>query len=386
MTDIPPGRSLVPSAGNPPAVDAERGWAMHTSPTVQSSRTLVILGEAPGADEEKVGIPFVGAAGKQLSESMAQAGLDRREWHILNTFLQRPPNNDLSHPDWTLNKTEFKKEYGYVPSGAPLKKRFLRPEHQWQVAELHQRLAALRPDLILAMGATALWALTGESAISQWRGNFFASPFGRAIATLHPASVLYQYSNMPLLWADLSKTRLWLSGELPPPLKRRLWVNPTFAEIEAVYNRFRFRRVNRRDPMGVDIETAPGLGQITMVGFGFADEGICIPIWNKHAYKEELQNYWPTAEEETKAWRWIKAFCDLSHFKVMQNGLYDSQYFLDAPIQIRLKNWRDDTAVLQHSYQPELPKALGTLSSLYLNEPSWKQMRLSAKDVNKADD
>jgi hypothetical protein len=70
----------------------------------------------------------------------------------------------------------------------------------------------------------------------------------------------------------------------------------------------------------------------------------------------------------------------------MQNGLYDSQYLLDAPIDIRLRNWHDDTAILHHALQPELPKALGTLASLYLNEPSWKQMRTSKKDEAKADE
>jgi len=47
---------------------------------------------------------------------------------------------------------------------------------------------------------------------------------------------------------------------------------------------------------------------------------------------------------------------------------------------------QDDTSILQHSLQPELPKALGTLASLYLNEPSWKFMRESSKDDNKADE
>jgi len=65
--------------------------------------------------------------------------------------------------------------------------------------------------------------------------------------------------------------------------------------------------------------------------------------------------------------------------------LYDAQYLLDAPIPIVLRNYIHDTSLAQHAYQPELPKALGILASLYLNEPSWKQMRASAKDA-KADE
>lgn len=358
---------------------------MFTPPTVHTStsKRLVILGEAPGADEEIAGVPFVGQAGKMLSSILAQAGLDRREFFILNTFLQRPPNNDLKN--WTLNKTEWRREYGCVPPTTlpPLKKRYLRPEHRWQIAELRTRLRALQPDLIIGMGATALWALTGEDAITQFRGNFFTSPYGRAITTLHPASVLYQYANLPLLWADLVKVRMWLDGTLPQPVRRRLWLNPSLDEIEAVYNRW--RKSDCRQPLGVDIETCPSVDQITTVSFALEDEGICIPLWDRYGSVEK-HNYWQSAADEVQAWRWIDRFAQLPNPKVMQNGLYDSQYFLDAPLPIRLRNWRDDTAILQHAYQPELEKKLGVLASLYLNEPSWKQMRASAKDINKADE
>jgi hypothetical protein len=321
-----------------------------------------------------------------LSDLMTEAGLDRRQWHILNTFIKRPPNNDLKDASWTLNKTEWKREFGGVPPAdpPPLKKRFLRPEHYWQISELRTRLELLQPDLILAMGATALWALSGEDAITTFRGNFFTSRYGRAIATLHPASVLYQHGNKPILWADLVKVKGWLDGTLPEPIKRRLWVNPTFAEIEALYRRW--LACPPKAHIGVDIETCPGLGQITTVSFATPSEGICIPIWDRYCYDPSKQNYWQTAADEVRAWRWIERFAKLPGAKVMQNGLYDSQYFCDAPIDIRLVNWNDDTAIVQHAYQPELPKALGTLASLYLNEPGWKSMRQKAGDMNKADE
>lgn len=366
------------------AAGAAKSWEMYTAPTASVSKTLVIIGEAPGADEEKAGIPFVGSAGRQLTEAFTSAGLDRSEWHILNTFVKRPPENNLNDPSWTLNKTEYKKAYGHAPTSSPLnsKKRYLRPEHQWQVAELYERLRVLQPDLILAMGATALWALTSQSAITQFRGTFFDTAYGRAIATLHPASVLYQYSNLPFLWADLTKVRLFLEDKLPSSVRRRLWINPTFAEIADVYRRF----AASAERIGVDIETCPPVDQITTVAFSTPTEGVCIPIWDRYADSVSSQNYWPETKDELEAWKWIRRFAQLSNAKAMQNGMYDSQYLLDAPLEVRLKNWTDDTLLIQHSYQPELKKDLGTLSSLYLNEPSWKQMRKKASDTNKADE
>jgi uracil-DNA glycosylase len=370
----------VISVSPPDALAAASAWEMYTPPTAfTTGKTLLILGEAPGAEEEASGVPFIGSAGRQLNETLSSAGLDRRDWHILNTFTKRPPDNNLDH--WTLNKTDFKKEYGYAPLTPPLKKRYVRPEHFWQITELQARLRILKPDLIIAMGATALWALTAQDAITQWRGNFFTSPYGRAIATLHPASVLYQYANLPLLWADLVKVRLWLAGELAPPLRRRLWVNPTQAEIYSMLSRL---RAYPADLVGVDIETAPSIDQITTVSFSTESEGICIPIWDRHGSLDG-HNYWGSVKDELWAWKRIRDFARLPNPKVMQNGMYDAQYLMDAPIEIRLENWRDDTSLASHSWQPELPKALGTLASLHLNEPSWKQMRASAKDA-KADE
>lgn len=357
-----------------------RSWKMYARPLRETGRTLVILGEAPGADEERYGQPFIGPSGELLRKRLfPDAGLDVSNWHILNTFEQRPPNNDLDK--WTANKTELKK-FGLTPQGDPFRKRYLLPEYRWMLEELDTRLKELKPDLILCLGGAALWAVSGESAITNFRGNFFQSRYGTALATFHPAATLRQWSNMPLTWADLKKVRLWLEGTLPAPLKRRLWVNPTFAEIENLYWRF---KAHPNWLLGVDIETAPSTGQITTISFATAREGICIPFWDRYAAAGH-ENYWPTVEDEVRAWRWVDRFSRLPNAKVMQNGLYDMQYLLDAPLPVRVWHTRDDTAIMQHALQPELPKALGTLSSLYLNEPSWKQMRTKTKDMNKADE
>lgn len=151
-----------------------------------------------------------------------------------------------------------------------------------------------------------------------------------------------------------------------------------------MYQVFTTRKPDPDDPLGVDIETDPRIGQITTISFGFADEAICIPFFNKGTLPN-LCNYWKTAREEAEAWRWVMRFAALPHPKVGQNFLYDHQYLLED-LDIRVRNVDDDTAILQHSLQPELPKALGTLASLYLNEPAWKMMRTSVKDENKADD
>lgn len=402
----------------------------------QPSRWLIV-GEAPGEDEDREGRPFIGSSGKLLNKLLKQAGFDvsindfdERTgscFHFTNVFTRRPPDNDLKK-HWTLTKTELKKA-GYSDTGrlAPLNKRFLHPEHEPEVARLHEEIRQLNPEFILPLGGTALWALTGEGRITVNRGtllplhlagsaealpapvpadqpsqqslpsvNLSTSPQCSlpewasrlsptwALPSFHPAMVLRQWDNRPLLWADLVKAKRFLQHQLPPPLKRRLLVDPTMQELSDAYSRFCSRACSSADPIGVDIETDPRIGQITTISFGFRDEAICIPFYNKDTLPQQC-NYWHTAREEAEAWRWVMRFAALAHPKVGQNFLYDHQYLLED-LDIRVRHINDDTAILQHCLQPELPKALGTLASLYINEPAWKLMRTSIKDENKADD
>lgn len=438
-------------------------------PATGPSRWLIV-GEAPGEEEDKAGRPFIGASGRLLNQLLIQSGfslkLDDRgnrlesPFHITNVFTRRPPDNDLKK-HWTLTKSELQK-LGYSVTGRlpKLNKRFIHPEHEEEVARLHEEIRQLNPEFILMLGGTALWAITGESRITLNRGTLQplhltgsitcrddttsllaldASPKVPLISTpsllsgpaaidsdrsctpsslstvdspaqdlsclapqsqlpewaqqlsplwslpsFHPAMVLRQWDNRPLLWADLVKARRFLTRQLPPPLRRRLWVDPTLEEISEVYSRFLSRAPSPTDPLGVDIETDPRIGLMTTISFGFADEAICIPFYNKGALPTQC-NYWATAREEAQAWRWVMRYAALPHPKVGQNFLYDHQYLLED-LDIRVRHIDDDTAILQHGLQPELPKALAVLASLYINEPAWKMMRESVKDENKADD
>jgi hypothetical protein len=248
------------------------------------------------------------------------------------------------------------------------------------VEQTEELLKSLEPDLVVALGGKALWMLTGDDRISLFRGTFFMSRMGPAIATFHPAAILREYKMLPIAAMDLKKVRHHLSGTLPPPIKRRLYLNPTFAEIEQVWQMF---ALHPEWQLGVDIETAPSLAQITTVSFSTPSLGICIPFWD-HKAPPGRRNYW-NLHDEIEAWYWVRKFAQLPNPKALQNGPYDMQYLMDGPLDIRLAGRYDDTSLMQHTYQPELRKDLGTLGSLYLNEPSWKQMRSSSKEI-KADE
>lgn len=356
-------------------------FSMYSAPTEDSSHTVLLIGEAPDEEEEKHGKPFLGSRGELLTKLLAQAGFRREQCHITNVFTECPPKGDIK--EWTLTKTDLKRAGHSTEGRLPqLNKRFLDPVREPELDRLAQELDDIKPDLTICFGGTACWALTGDGRITQNRGVLWNSRFGgSSIATYHPAAILRQWDLRPLAWADLLKARRFLLNALPAPLDRRLYINPTEEELRYCYEQF---AANETDLLGVDIETAPGCDQITTISFATPTLGICIPVWDRYAVPA-LCNVHAVPSRETAAWRWILKYAALPNPKVLQNGLYDMQYLLDV-LDIRLRNVVHDTAILQHSLQPELPKALGTLASLYLNEPLWKNMREAAKDEVKADE
>ena len=141
---------------------------------------ILFIGEAPGFEEDKTGLPFVGKAGKLLDKMLTAIGLDRTTAYIINVLPWRPPEN--RNPEMTE-----------VAKCIPFMRRHI---------ELHA------PDLIVLLGAVAVRHVLGRSeGIMQTRGKWLEYHVaGRMIPvmpTLHPAYLLRQPAHKKLAWRDL---------------------------------------------------------------------------------------------------------------------------------------------------------------------------------------
>ena len=125
---------------------------------------LMLIGEAPGADEDSQGLPFVGRSGRLLSELLEAAELDEdQDLHICNVIKCRPPNNRK-------------------PTSNEIKQ--CRP---W----LEEQIALVNPSLVLLAGATALQALLGiKSGISKLRGQWHEQEGKAFMPVFHPSYLL----------------------------------------------------------------------------------------------------------------------------------------------------------------------------------------------------
>lgn len=132
---------------------------------------VMLVGEQPGDMEDRQGAPFVGPAGRILDQALAAAGIPRDQTYVTNV---------VKHFKWT---PRGKRRLHQSPNAA--EQAACRP---WLDAEL----AAVRPDIVVLLGATAAKALLGAGfRVTRQRGQFVESPLApRVLATVHPSSIL----------------------------------------------------------------------------------------------------------------------------------------------------------------------------------------------------
>ncbi|HVB36160.1 MAG TPA: uracil-DNA glycosylase [Candidatus Acidoferrales bacterium] len=149
---------------------------------------LVFVGEGPGHDEDIQGLPFVGRAGKLLTQMIEAMGLRRDDVYIANVVKCRPPQNRAPEPDEIETCSPF----------------------------LYRQLAVIRPKAVVCLGAIAFQSLTGtRPSMSRIRGQWLEFRGIPLMATYHPAYLLRNPNAKGDVWEDLKKVMAHLGLKLP---------------------------------------------------------------------------------------------------------------------------------------------------------------------------
>ena len=149
-----------------------------------SEADLMFVGEAPGADEDAQGIPFVGRAGQLLTRIIESIGLQREQVYIANILKCRPPRNRDPQPDEVESCEGF----------------------------LFQQIQAIDPILVVALGRYAAQTLLQtQTAISRIRGKFYPYRGGLLIPTFHPSYLLRNPRAKREVWEDMKAIRAKLT-------------------------------------------------------------------------------------------------------------------------------------------------------------------------------
>jgi uracil-DNA glycosylase len=141
---------------------------------------VMLVGEAPGADEDREGLPFVGRSGKLLDRMLAAIGLDRKQVYVANIIPWRPPGNRTPTPQESAICLPF----------------------------IARQIELAKPDFLICLGGpSAQTLLRQRDGILKLRGNWFDYQAGdrviKALPTLHPAYLLRQPLQKRLAWRDL---------------------------------------------------------------------------------------------------------------------------------------------------------------------------------------
>lgn len=335
---------------------------------------LCFVGEAPGLNESLYLRPFVGEAGDELTRMMSDAGISRNDCYLTNVFKVRPPDNNVGHffakrsddPTVCSDLSPYK-------LGQYLKAEF-RPMFDNLIGELVDR----RASVVVALGATALWALLGQTKISSFVGAASeptpTRPF-YVVPTYHPAAVLRQWGWRSTVVANLRKAADLVAQQPGRHFRAssaeqfNIKINPQLQEVEAFAE-----QAFMAPQMAVDIETAHG--QIRTIAFSLDEQSaFVIPFWEPPG-----PSYWSSLDREVRAWKAVQRALSGRGTKIFHNAAFDLQYLLRVH-GIVCHGPIEDTMVAYHSLEPELPKGLGDLAALLLHMPAWKaEHQLGDKD------
>lgn len=348
---------------------------------------IVFIGEAWGEYEQRFQTPFVGPAGQELARMLSQAGFgneplpynyvssvrmipywERCNFTFLNVFNERPAKNNVEKfyarpaDNVPLDKKLPPRRFGTTTS-------YVRQEYAYHVYDLHEKLAELKPNCIVALGNTALWALRLTPAIGKLRGSIIESKWGKVVPTFHPAAVLRNWANRTIAVLDLNKARREAKKKGVQLLERIIWTEPTLDDLYLWWE----EHGSKAEELAVDIETVRRV-QVAEIGFASSPTmALHIPF----VYKDgnEYISYWPDAETEAKAWDFVEMVFRSDVPKLGQNVCQYDSYFMAKALGIPLLNIKNDTMTMAHCWQPELEKSLGFLGSIFLTEREWKSIR-----------
>jgi uracil-DNA glycosylase family 4 len=147
---------------------------------------LMLIGEAPGADEDQQGRPFVGRAGQLLMQMIKAIGFQRSDVYIANVLKCRPPENRNPEADEIAECSPF----------------------------LYKQISIIQPKIIIALGTfAAQLILNSKSSISSLRNRVYEMPFGKVVATFHPSFLLRSPQKKPEAWEDLKLVKKVLDEE-----------------------------------------------------------------------------------------------------------------------------------------------------------------------------
>ena len=333
---------------------------------------IMIIGEAPGQEEILKNMPFMGAAGYELDKMLSEAGLSRSQCFLTNLVRERPPKGDI-------NSFIAVKKKDITPNHVAVRDKLVLPPVKDGLELLKREIELCQPNVIIAFGNAAMWALTGKWGIRSWRGSMLMCDLAlnlsyqpKVIPLVPPGMILKQWSERPIFIHDLRRVKRESETNVQTPPDYDFIIQPNFGQVSALLDKLQREVARKPTELAVDIETRAG--HIDCIGFAWSEsEALCIPFMtNLQKGGNQDSNYWTEAEEALIQFKIYKLLTNPNCLVIGQNFSYDAQYILRHWHYV--PNLHQDTMISQHTCFSNMQKSLGFISSMYCkNYVYWKE-------------
>lgn len=332
---------------------------------------IMIVGEFPSERDLQVGTPFQDASGTELNRMLHEAGIMRSECYVTTVLKTRPPQGLIS----SFMATKKKK----ITAAHQLRMGLhVTPEVVAGLSELYAETEVVQPNIIVACGNLALWALTGNWSAMKWRGSLLRMvPMfkdqgelerPKVIPTYNPGQVLKQWDLRAIVLNDLRRVKQHMTSREYTNVPNWIFqIRPTFVQVMYILQELIVRLDKEEMWIEFDLETYITTKHIRCAGLSWSrTEAICIPFTEAHV------PYWMEDEEAAVLFYLYKVLTHKNAKVRGQNLLFDCQY--------THRYWHfiprvaHDTMISQHSLFAALPKSLDFLASMYADYYQyWKE-------------
>ncbi|NBV42835.1 hypothetical protein EBR96_08740, partial [bacterium] len=268
---------------------------------------VVVVGEFPNREEDRTGQYLSGYRGVLLRELLQTAKIDPDACYFTYVFNVCPPFEDGGA--FFENKS--------TSTGVPFESKVMPPQHEGHLTRLKVFLSSLpaAPKIIITLGKIALWALTGYTKISQYRGTFLQTVHGNVLPTYSAEYIMKVWDDYPIVVADLLK-----ATSKPPVFENReIWIAPLYTDLldfERLY-------IDKCESIAFDIETwllRKVVNQICSISISPSPHlSLVVPFVD---FTKPDWSYWPR-DVEVQVWKWLKRILSSQKTKIAQNGIYD---------------------------------------------------------------
>lgn len=306
---------------------------------------IMFVGEALGINETVEKIPFVGSAGRMLTQAIEAAGYERSDVYLDNAIKCKPPENRKPTP------TEIKACRYY----------------------LEKEIKRIKPKVICVLGATPLMSVLKMTGITKVRGRVLeCKEFNcEVFATLHPAFILRNIDMKNIFFKDIEEALNLAFGKTNKKEKqpKKYYIIKDIQKLEVLKN-----KLLNSEIISLDSETT---------GINWLDDNIlCVSCsWKEHTgaliplYKKDIVPFWNTKDFKIVK-KILKEILESPVKKIFQNGKFDYKFFvkLGFDIQKMLKSFYFDTLLAHHLIDETTDHDLGFLAWKYTEDGGYDDL------------